>query len=70
MLTKKVTNYVTLEGAWDFQKLLQVLDEECLQLFLPIKPPKDNLGEDAIAWLLTSSEEFSIACTVYLSRQQ
>ena len=31
-----------------------------MDLFLPIKPPEDNLGEDMFAWLLTSSDEFTI----------
>ena len=49
LLTKKVADYVTPEGDWDFLKLSQVLDEEYMQLFLPIKPLEDNLGEDYIA---------------------
>ena len=30
LLTEKVADYVTPEGDWDFLKLSQVLDEECL----------------------------------------
>ena len=38
-----------------------------MELFLPLKPPEENLGEDRIAWLLRSSDEFTIrtACDCY-----
>ena len=54
-----VANY-TLMGSLDFSKISQVLDDDYIDLFHPIKPPEDNLGEDTVEWLLTSSGEFAM----------
>ena len=66
-MEESVVDYVTPEGQWDFFKISQVLDQDCMELFVPLKPPEENLGKDRIAWLLTSSGEFTIktACECY-----
>ena len=65
-----MADYVTVEGSGDMIKISQVLHENCMDLFVPIKPPEENLGEDTITWLLTSSGEFTIksACEAQVTQ--
>ena len=56
----KVADFVKDNGSWDLEKLLQVLPQDCGDLLAPMKDPENCLGEDSIAWSLSTIGEFSI----------
>ena len=63
MNDETAAEYVGMDGDWNYPKLSQVLDNDCLQIFPSLKPPDNGLGEDNIAWLLNNDGVFSIRTT-------
>lgn len=40
LIQDTVAGYVMPEWQWDFFKICQVLDEDCMDLLVPLKPPE------------------------------
>ena len=59
-LNVKVADFVRENGSWDLDKLLQVLPPDCVDLLAPMKALENCLGEDSVAWSLSSTGEFSV----------
>ena len=56
----KVADFVKDTGSWDIEKLLKVLPPDCVDLLAPMKAPESCLGQDSIAWFLSTTGEFLI----------
>nr|XP_025692428.1 uncharacterized protein LOC112794656 [Arachis hypogaea] len=68
MLEERVCDYVS-DRRWDLNRIAVVLGDDWIPVFRSTKTPEPEMGEDILAWLLTSDGAFSIksACSLYLS---
>ena len=47
-------------GEWNWENIRSSLTEDCLGLFHSVKAPEDNLGRDSVAWLHSSTGDFTM----------
>ncbi|RYR60073.1 hypothetical protein Ahy_A04g017162 [Arachis hypogaea] len=67
-MEERVCDYVS-NRRWDLNRIAVVLGDDWIPVFRSTKTPEPEMGEDILAWLLTSDGAFSIksACSLYLS---
>ena len=49
-LNQKLTEYVTLDGDWNWNKLGSFLPSDCLDILASNKPPASSTVQDQIVW--------------------
>ena len=57
-LYQLVVEYVTVNGDWNWERISQILPNDCLHIFMPIKPPIESIGLDRVAWFLMILGDF------------
>ena len=60
MLDHPVAEYATANGDWDWERISQVLPNDCLDFFMPIKATVESAGSDRVAWFPVILGDFSL----------
>ena len=61
--SKLVSDYINDRGEWSWETIRSFLPEDCLSFFHSIKTPKVTMGHDLVAWLNSTTGDFSVKST-------